>query len=284
MKNPDPVRAHLHHLSMRGLSPVTIGTRGHVLARLRASLTCELLDATAADLAAWRATLTGAVTSGTIAGYVSHVRESYAWWQASGYISENPAAQLPIPKTSRRLPRPISEAALMEALDCAPRRVRPWLVLAAWAGLRAKEIALLRGENIQLHAAEPFLLIASDATKGVTERVIPMAPFVISELAAADLPVRGLVFHRFDGKPMHPALISKLCNNHLHDYGVPDTLHSLRHRFGTMTYHVSHDLRAVQELMGHASPATTAGYAAYDRAEAAAAVNGLPVPRLPLTG
>jgi integrase len=37
-------------------------------------------------------------------------------------------------------------------------------------------------------------------------------------------------------------------------------MHQLRHRFGTVAYQLSHDLRLVQELLGHASPQTTAGY------------------------
>jgi len=278
----DPVRAHLHHLAMRGLSPVTIGHRQRVLGRLQVSIGMPVADATAADLAAWRASLT--VSSGTIAGYVSHVRMFYAWALAGGHIAEDPAAGLPVPRTPQRIPRPISEAGLMEALDCAPRRIRPWLVLAGWAGLRAKEIALLRGENILLHSEPPVLLIASDATKGRRERTVPLCAFAVAELARAGLPVRGLVFRRADGQPMPPNLVSKLSNQHLHDCGIPATLHQLRHRFGTMTYHVSHDLRSVQEMLGHASPATTAGYAQYDRTEAAAAVNGLPVPQLPLAG
>lgn len=65
----------------------------------------------------------------------------------------------------------------------------------------------------------------------------------------------------------------------MHDCGFPETLHQLRHRFGTGTYHATRDLRVVQELMGHSSPVTTAGYAAFDNPDAVAAVQALPVPR-----
>lgn len=284
MKQQDPVRAHLHHLSMRGLAPATtIYTRGNVLHRLEAVLQpVPLLAATAADLAAWRASLTQAPS--TIAGYISHVKSFYAWALAAGLITADPAAAIPVPKTPRRLPRPISEDALMHALECAPLRIRAWLVLAGWCGLRAKEIALLRGENIRLYDDSPVLLVASDATKGIRERVIPLSPFVTAELTAAGLRVRGLVFRKMNGQPMPPWLVSKLANQHLHDCGIPDTLHSLRHRFLTMAYRGSHDLRLVMELAGHQSPTSTAGYTLLDPTEAVAAVNGLPVPRLPMTG
>ena len=273
----DAVRSHLHHLSMRGLSATTIDHRQKALTRLEFAITKPLLEATAADLAAWRAGL-GDLASVTIADYLSHVRVFYAWATARGYLETDPAIGLPVPKVPRRIPRPISEAELMEALEQAPLRVRTYLVLAGWCGLRAKEIALLRGENIMLHATPPILLIAWDATKGRTERTIPLSAFAAAELTG--LAERGLVFRKINGQPMPPNLVSKLSNQHLHDCGIPATLHQLRHRFGTMTYHVSHDLRSVQELMGHSSPATTAGYAAHDRAQSLLAVNGLPVPRL----
>ena len=281
----DVIAKHVHHLRLRGLSPVTIYHRQRALCRLADTLdTLDLLSLTTTDLQGWRAGLT--VASATIADYVSHVREFYGWAVDRDLIGSSPAADLPVPRTVRRLPRPISEADLMYAVDAAPRRIRPWLVLAAWCGLRAKEIACLRGENVLLHATPPMLLIASDATKGIRERTVPLCQFAVAEMCTAMLPVRGLAFRRFDGAPVVPGLVSKLANQHLHDCGIPATLHQLRHRFGTMTYHVSHDLRAVQELLGHASPNTTAGYAAYDRAEALAAVQALPVPQptLPMTG
>jgi integrase len=56
------------------------------------------------------------------------------------------------------------------------------------------------------------------------------------------------------------------------------TLHQLRHRFGTAAYDVGHDLRVVQELMGHATPATTALYAAVASDSAVATVQALPAP------
>ena len=275
---PDPVSAHLHHLAMRGLAPdTTIVTRRRVLARLAQSLGKPPGDATAADLAAWRASLT--VSSATTAVYVSHVRSFYAWAAAAGVTEGDPAETIPVPKTPRRLPRPIAEAELMHALEAAPRRVRPWLDLAAWGGLRAKEIALLRGENILMHAdPAPLLLIATDATKGRRERMVPICDFLAAELLRAALPARGLVFTKMNGQPYSPALVSKIANQHLRDCGIPATLHQLRHRFLTQAYRVSHDVRAVQELAGHQSLSSTMIYTLHDRAEAVAAVAGLPVP------
>jgi Phage integrase family len=67
--------------------------------------------------------------------------------------------------------------------------------------------------------------------------------------------------------------------------GIGATLHQLRHRFGTQTYARRRDLRMVQELLGHASPATTAVYTLVDQADAAVVVDELPVPgRLKVVG
>jgi integrase len=276
---PGAVSDHLEYLRLRGRSQGTIDARRRALARLAAALPCPLLEALPEDLLAWRARMR--LGADAIRGYVSHAHQFYAWAAGAGLLEHNPAAGLPVPPKGRRLPRPISERDLMAALAAAPPRIRIWLVLAAWCGLRAKEIALLRRENILDHARPPVLVVAADATKGHSERIVPLALFAQDEIALARLPASGYAFRRLDGKPgpNGPWTVSKACNSHLHDCGIAATLHQLRHRFGTQAYHHERDLRAVQELLGHQSPATTAGYADYDNAAAAAAVAAIPVPR-----
>ena len=107
-----------------------------------------------------------------------------------------------------------------------------------------------------------------------------MSPFVVAELRAANLPARGYAFPRMDGKPgpQRAWVISRLGCEALHNAGCSDTFHSLRHRFATQAWRASHDLLAVQSLLGHANPNQSAVYAMYDRPSAAAAVNALPVP------
>ena len=273
------IARHLEWMRLRGLAEDSIYQRGRGLARLIAALPVPLLEADAAMLAVWRAALT--VTPAVVCTYVGDVRQFYGWAADEGLISVNPAARLITPRVGRRLPRPIGEAQLRAALESAPPRVRPWLVLAAWCGLRAKEIAYLSRENVLDTAEEPAILIAEDATKGRSERIVPMSPFVLAELRACGLPGAGWVFRRMDGQygANRPHIVSQLANKHLHDCGIPMTLHTLRHRFGTQTYQSSgRDLRTVQEMMGHAHPSTTANYVAYSNANARRAVNALPVP------
>ena len=76
--------------------------------------------------------------------------------------------------------------------------------------------------------------------------------------------------------PVTPHLVSKLCNEYLHDIGIDDTLHSLRHWFATSVYVSSgRDLRATQELLGHESPASTQIYTYVDPGTLTLAVEGI---------
>jgi integrase/recombinase XerC len=272
------VAAHLTYLTEAGRSPATVYQRRIVLARLQRALPVPLEDATEAHLAEWRTSLPGG--DRTVRCYITNARAYYSWLVARGVRPDNPAANLPTPRQHRMLPRPVSENDLMTALRAAPPRVRLWIVLAAWCGLRAKEIALLRRESVQEYAVPPVLVVTAAASKGGTERVVPLSSFVLAELAAAGLPRTGYVFARRDGQrgPNTPGVVSKIASRHLRECGVDATLHQLRHRYGTQIYCASRDLRLTQELLGHQSPSTTAGYAAYSRAGAAEAVEKLPVP------
>jgi integrase/recombinase XerC len=271
---------HLDFLRLSGYSPATIYARRRALVRLAAVLPVPLCEATPEMLGGWRAGLT--ITDEAVVSYVSHLRAFYGWCTTEGYAGSNPAAGLPVPRVPRRVPRPIAEDDLMHAVATAAPRVRPWLVLAGWAGLRAKEIACLRRESVLESHSPPVLIVAADATKGRTERVVPLSAFARAELAAARLPPSGFAFRRHDGQPgpNAPWLVSRMCNDHLHDLGIAATLHQCRHRFGTMTYQATRDLRLVQELMGHARPETTARYTAFSQPEALAAVELLPCPGL----
>ena len=270
--------AHLTSLRHRGHTAASVQARARALHRMAGRIPVPLLEATVADLATWRENLT--VTGNTVIGYVSHAKDFYAWAVAQGLVASNPAEALPLPCLVRGLFRSAGKDVLMDAVTTAPLRVRPWLVLAGWAGLRAKEIALLRRERVLETAVPPVILVASDATKGRRERVVAMSAFVLAELRTAGLPRAGWVFTRRDGRPgpNQPWMVSHLANEHLRSCGTGVTLHQCRHRFASVLYQQTHDLRLVQELLGHQSPETTAGYAAYDRAGAADAVNSIPTP------
>ena len=274
------MKLYITHLTLEGLSEKTVHDKRLCLARLGAALPVPLLDATHGMIYAWRASLTAGPSA--VVNYMSAVRCFYDWTIQAGHrAAPNPADGVPVPRVGQRLPRPISEAALMDVLDAAPRRIRPWLVLAAWAGLRAQEIAWLRCESVRLDGAPPGVLVTRETAKGPRERFVPLSDFAAGELAVRGLGRRGWAFTRRDGLagPNTPSRVSELCNDHLHACGLDDTLHSLRHRFLTQVQRLGKDLRVTQQLAGHRSPDQTALYTLVAGGDSLAVVQSLPVPR-----
>lgn len=272
MPAPDPVAAHLAHLRLRNLSPSTVRQRHYALARLARHLSChtdDLLALVPDDLMQWQTEIAH-LSPRYRSSWHSHVAAFYAW-AAEEYGITSPAKVLVTVRLPRRLPNPISELDLDMAIRCAPERIRPWLVLAGYAGLRAAEIANLTREQVRDTADPPVLVISG---KGGHERIVPLSRIVLDALQLAGLPSRGYVFPRADGLAgaNRPWQVSHLVNSYLHGLGITHTLHSLRHRFGTQVYRVSKDLRVTQEVMGHASSSTTAPYADWSRSDAVDAV------------
>lgn len=272
------ITSHLTSLRLRGLSPAYIGARRRVLRDLTAALPVPLLDATPGMLAEWRAAMTH--TPAVVCGYCSHARGFYAWATRTGLIPASPAADIPVPRKPRRLPRPISERDLATALDAAPPVIRAWIVLAAWCGLRCKEIAYLKAENIHLTASTPYILVSAESTKGgQREHVVELCDFAAAELAAAGIPARGWAFRRADGRhgPNQPHRVSQAVNGFLRDCGIRATAHQGRHRFATEALRHT-NLRVVQELLGHADISSTAIYTEVSSESRLAAVRALPIP------
>lgn len=259
----------------RNLRPGTLTQKRYALRRLARHLhPTGLLDATSDDLNAFLDRLDKPEARAT---ELSHLRSFYKWCVIAGLLDIDPTARLVRPKVPRRLPRPIPDGDLHMALELAPERVRPMLMLAAYAGLRACEIANLRAEDV-MWANDPPMLVVTDG-KGGHQGAVPLSPTL--EPVLRSLPSRGWLFPRLDGKagPVKPHLVSKLCNLFLHDVGIDHTLHTLRHWFGTQTLRVNGgNLRQTQELMRHQSPVSTAIYTWVNPVEAAETVGALPVP------
>jgi integrase/recombinase XerC len=276
------VGRHVAYLRLLGRTEAGITARERAVYRAgRALAPVPLLDATAADLLDWREGLSR-LAPGTIRTEVTHVRCFLNWAVSDGSATSNPAARIPVPPKRRMVPRPISEPDLATAIGHAPERLRLWIVLASYCGLRAREVSFLRRENVRETAVPPVLIVSADSTKGErTERVIPLCEFVVDEIRAAGLPPSGYCFRRRDGKagPNRPSLISHEVAEYFHKLGIAATLHSCRHRAGTQLYRASRgDLLMVRDVLGHADVSTTQGYAAYDRQSAVDAVNALPAP------
>lgn len=178
-------------------------------------------------------------------------------------LEHDPTMRIPRPKVSRLLPRPIEQQDLDVALQAADLRMRAWLTLAAYAGLRAQEIAWLRRQDLLDRRHPPVILVVNG--KGDKERVVPLNPQCLAALRAFGLPRSGWLWPGQRG-PLQPATVTKYASRFLHGLGIDATIHCLRHYFGSEVYQRSgKDLRLTQELLGHSSPSTTAIYTRWDQ-------------------
>jgi site-specific recombinase XerD len=232
----------------------------------------EPIDATPEQCVEWYNSLTCSIPSRAVE--LSHVRGFCKWSVRFGHRPTDPTALLDPPKRLKRYPRPLAQSLLDEALLHASRepRLNAILALAGYAGLRAIEISKLKWADIHegaIHVVDG---------KGGKQRIIPMHPIVAQALARMPRTYSEYVFAKLIDDPESPVTagrISNMANSYLHGIGISESLHSLRHSFATRCYQASHDLRMVQDLLGHNSPATTALYTAWDTGAAAAIVNML---------
>jgi integrase/recombinase XerC len=189
-------------------------------------------------------------------------------------------AQLPrtrAPKRPRTLPRPAAPHEAVElAHDAADAASAPWL------GARDLAILLLLYGS-GLRVAEALSLTAAVLPVGQTIRVTGkrsktrVVPVVTAVREAVDdyvrqcpYPLRGDVplFVGARGGPLNPDLVRRAVAGARRRLGLPDTLtpHALRHSFATHLLARGADLRALQELLGHASLSSTQIYTAVDAA------------------
>jgi integrase len=271
-KMPDQTLSlHLAWCVQRNLRPVYIENRRRSIIQLEGELGKKAELADEIDYARWYQDVTDRMVPEARAVYLSHVRSYAQWLVSQGILDRDPTERLTRPRTKRRLPRPMNPAELSRAIDTAPPRIKPWLLLAAFEGLRAFEIAQLRVEDVDLSAN---MLIVENG-KGGKQRLIPLHPLVREALEPL-LRGKGYVFKHFSRQgPPTAHNVSHGLNRHLRLQGITATAHSARHWFLTEVYRESLDLRLTQELAGHASPNTTSGYAAWTPSKASPVVMGL---------
>ncbi len=183
------------------------------------------------------------------------LRAFFRWARAERMITKNPMKGVKSVAAPIGTPRPATEDAVREGQQYRDRRVPIMVRLGAQAGLRCCEICRVhRDDVIETHAGYRLRVLG----KGRKVRVIPITKALAFEILAAD----GWLFPgQIDGH-LSAAYVSKLVSR-----ALPDgwTAHTLRHRFASRAYIGSgKDIRAVQELLGHASVATTQIYTAVE--------------------
>lgn len=250
------VEQWMQHLRAIGRSADTIRVRSHYVRRMLADLDMSPWTVTENDLERWlSAQKWGASTRRSA---LASLRGFFAWAVQAGHRLDDPARFLASPRSPRPCPRPIPDAVLEVALRNADDETRWLLRLLASTGLR-------RGEAAKVHSCDvegDWLRVVGKG--GVTRRV-PLPADVRDWIASH----HGFVFPGRFGGHVHREWVTRRVTRATGGYGP----HTLRHRYATRAYAASHDLRAVQRLLGHASVATTQAYVASgdDAAIAAAA-------------
>jgi integrase/recombinase XerC len=190
-------------------------------------------------------------------------------------ILENPAARsVRGPRVPKSLPRPLSEDDAARTLEEAATHDVAWmaardvalLTLLYGAGLRISEALSLKRGDVPLGEALTIL------GKRGKERMVPMLPVVRDAIAAyaKEIPFSGArdapLFLSRRGKPMSAREAQALMQRLRGRLGLPEraTPHALRHSFATHLLSNGGDLRAVQELLGHASLSSTQVYTDID--------------------
>jgi integrase len=202
---------------------------------------------------------------------VSHLHAFYRWAARAGRVEHDPTVLVERPRVGQRLPRPIHPTDLAIAVLNARGAMLAALLFGAGCGLRCCEIARLRWDDIhdgrvRVHG------------KGGRERVVPLHPELAPALEALERSSVYVLPGWQSRQAANPGLrASQRINAHLRALGISATAHQLRHYAATHAYRASHDLRAVQKLLGHASPSTTAIYTAFDTDDLAAVVDAIPI-------
>jgi integrase/recombinase XerC len=202
--------------------------------------------------------------------FLSSCRSFFRFLARDGSITLNPATGVRSPKIPRKLPKVLDAdemAALLEfpTDDADAVHDRAMLELLYSSGLRVAEIVSLRWRDLQ--SGEGLLRVTG---KGSKTRIVPVGRQALAALAAlreqeqaddGDLILRGR-----NGRPLSTNGVRTRLKRRAHDQGVWQRVypHLLRHSCASHLLESSGDLRAVQELLGHADIGTTQIYTHLD--------------------
>jgi integrase/recombinase XerC len=273
-----PVDAFLRYLKVeRQLSPLTHVSYARQLQALMVLMAdlgiyeWPLLDAAAVRQLAARSKRAG-LHSASLALRLSALRSLLDWLVSQGVLNANPAKGIRAPRSGRHLPKNLDVDEMNQLLnidlnDPLAVRDRAMLEVMYGAGLRLAELVGLNCRHLDLAAGEIWV-----TGKGSKERKLPLGRMAITWLqhwlALRDLfaPTDDALFLAKLGQRISARNVQKRfaewgvkqgVNSHIHP-------HKLRHSFATHMLESSGDLRAVQELLGHANLTTTQIYTHLD--------------------
>jgi integrase/recombinase XerC len=238
----------------------------------------QLAKLTPADIRAFMAARRGdGAGNRTLMRALAGTRSFARFLERNGKGKVGALAAVRTPKLPKTLPKPLAASAAKQMTDIDVRagEARETWVLARDAAV----LALLYGSGLRI--SEALGLKRRDANggdaltvvgKGNKTRMVPVLPQVTEAIAdyiklcPYDLPPDGPLFVGARGGPLSPRIVQLAMAQLRGALGLPDTAtpHALRHSFATHLLAGGGDLRAIQELLGHASLSTTQIYTAVD--------------------
>ena len=241
----------------------------------------QLARLTPADVRAFLAARrSGGAGNRTLMRGLAGARSFARFLERSGKGKVGALSAVRTPKLPRSLPKPL---AIIDAKRMADIELRAGEAREPWVIARdAAVLALLYGSGLRI--AEALAVKRKDAPvpgvgdqitvigKGNKSRMVPVLPQVAKLIAdyvalcPIDLPPDGPLFIGARGGPLSPRVVQLAMARLRGALGLPDsaTPHALRHSFATHLLARGGDLRAIQELLGHASLSTTQIYTAVD--------------------
>ncbi len=269
----DPELEAFLALSAARLAPRTVEAYRRDLTGLAGWLGRPLASVTTEELERWVAELRAAgLSPATIARRIASLRSLFRHLVLIGTVSENPAAELELPRRIRKLPRTLSPGEAERLIDAAagttPRalRDRALVELLYGAGLRVSEAVSLDRAGVDLDQR-----LVRTIGKGGKERVVPVGRQAVEALRRylargrphLDRRHRPELFLNAQGGPLTRAGAFLILRRLAAKAGLePERVHPhlLRHSFATHLLEGGADLRSVQEMLGHADLSTTELY------------------------
>ena len=273
---PGAFERYLSHLrAERRLAALTLAAYardGRLLAALAGGRAPEALGA--ADIRRFIATLHGKGQSPrSLARILSSWRGFYEWLGRARAVASNPCAGVKAPRAARKLPEALSPddaVRLVSFEDASPLglRDRALFELAYSCGLRVSELT-----GLDLGAVDAATGEVRVTGKGAKTRIVPVGAHALAALAAwagarAALakPGEKALFVTASGRRLGPREVQRRIKRWAAAAGIAVDVHPhmLRHSFASHVLQSSGDLRAVQEMLGHASIASTQVYTHLD--------------------
>lgn len=254
-------------------SPRTVRERGYIFRSLRNFVQKPLVDASRADLMRWLARPD--LSPKTRQNYKSFLHTMYAVMQDNGLRLDNPATRMPRTRVPRQEANPLSTESIEKLLSTPMyARTRMMILLAAYQGFRATEIASVHGENIDWATKSIFVA----GGKGGVEVWRPLHPII--EEAARSMPRDDWWFpgtKRLAGFHVNASSVSNTISQVMKRAGIRGHRpHQLRAWHATELAESGADMLTIQDALRHANTASLRHYVRPSMTNLASALTRLP--------